>query len=105
MDLPPPTLPPRPLLKGAGGKRQLIPAIGHHYPDRFDRYIEPFFGSGAVFFDLLAAGRLEGKSGRLADLNPDLIGCSRALRDDAAAVVRALARLQREHRADGDACY
>ena len=42
---------------------------------------------------------------RLADLNPDLIGCYRALRDDAAAVVRALSRLEREHRSDGDACY
>jgi len=105
MHTPAPTRPSRPLLKWAGGKRQLIPAIGHHYPDRFDRYVEPFFGSGAVFFDLLASGRLQGKAVRLADLNPDLIGCYRALRDDAEAVVRALSRLEREHRSDGDACY
>jgi DNA adenine methylase len=85
----------RPLLKWAGGKRQLIPAIGHHYPDRFDRYIEPFLGSGAVFFDLLAAGRLQGRRVRLADLNPDLIGCYQALRDDVEAVIKALGRLER----------
>ena len=30
----------------------------------------------------------------LADLNPDLIGCYRALRDDTEAVVRALSRLE-----------
>jgi DNA adenine methylase len=95
----------RPLLKWAGGKRQLIPAIGHHYPDRFDRYIEPFLGSGAVFFDLLAAGRLQGRRVRLADLNPDLIGCYQALRDDVEAVIKALGRLEREHRKSGDACY
>ena len=105
MHTPAATLPSRPLLKWAGGKRQLIPAIGHHYPDRFDRYVEPFFGSVAVFFDLLATGRLQGKTVRLADLNPDLIGCYRALRDDTGAVVRALARLQREHRTGGDDCY
>jgi DNA adenine methylase len=105
MHTPAPSVPSRPLLKWAGGKRQLIPAIGHHYPTRFDRYIEPFFGSGAVYFDLLASGRLHRKKVRLADLNPDLIGCYRALRDDAEAVIRALSRLQREHRADGDACY
>ena len=105
MHRPAPARPSRPLLKWAGGKRQLIPVIGHHYPDRFDRYVEPFFGSGAVFFDLLASGRLQGKAVRLADLNPDLIGCYRALRDDVEAVVRALSRLEREHRSDGDACY
>ena len=65
--------PSRPLLKWAGGKRQLIPAIGHHYPDEFERYVEPFLGSGAVFFDLLAAGRLKGRRVRLADVNAGTI--------------------------------
>ena len=48
--------PSRPLLKWAGGKRQLLPALAAYYPARFDRYIEAFLGSGAVFFDLLAPG-------------------------------------------------
>ena len=43
----------RPLLKWAGGKRQLLPQLRAYYPEQFTRYIEPFFGSGAVFFDLL----------------------------------------------------
>ena len=46
----------RPLLKWAGGKRQLLPALRGFYPVGFNRYIEPFFGSGAVFFDLHARG-------------------------------------------------
>jgi DNA adenine methylase len=95
----------RPLLKWAGGKRQLIPAIGHHYPRAFKRYIEPFFGSGAVFFDLLAAGRLDQRKAWLGDMNPDLVGCYLALRDQTEAVIRALQTLERDHRRRGDDCY
>ena len=95
----------RPLLKWAGGKRQLLPALRRRYPASFDRYIEPFVGSGAVFFDLYAAGRLEGRPVRLVDLNPDLIGCYWAVRDQTEAVIAALQSLEEEHRARGSACY
>ena len=95
----------RPLLKWAGGKRQLLPVLRQYYPADFDRYVEPFVGSGAVFFDLYAAGRLEGRRVRLSDVNPDLIGCYRVVRDDADAVIDALAALDAEHRARGAACY
>ena len=95
----------RPLLKWAGGKRQLLPALRRHYPASFDRYIEPFVGSGAVFFDLYGAGRLEGRRARLVDVNADLIGCYRAVRDETEAVIAALEALEEEHRARGAACY
>jgi DNA adenine methylase len=95
----------RPLLKWAGGKRQLLPALSLHYPTRFTRYIEPFFGSGAVFFDLHTRGLLDGRSARLADANPDLVGCYRTVRDRTEAVITVLARLQTSHRARGDRFY
>jgi DNA adenine methylase len=91
----------RPFLKWAGGKRQLLPALRLHYPASFDRYIEPFLGSGAVFFDLHAAGRLAGRQVALFDLNPDLIGCYRALRDHTEEVIAALAKLAAQHEAKG----
>jgi DNA adenine methylase len=97
--------PTRPLLKWAGGKRQLLPVLRQHYPTSFDRYIEPFVGSGAVFFDLFSRGHLDGRVVRLADANPDLIGCYRAVRDQPEAVIAALRRLEREHRARGSECY
>ena len=97
--------PTRPLLKWAGGKRQLLPALRRHYPPSFDRYIEPFLGSGAVFFDLFSAGRLAGRIVRLADSNPDLIGCYRAVRDEPHAVITALRDLERGHRARGSLFY
>ena len=40
----------RPILKWAGGKRQLLPALRRYYPAAFNRYVEPFLGSGAVLF-------------------------------------------------------
>jgi len=95
----------RPLLKWAGGKRQLLPEIRHFYPSSFHQYWEPFLGSGAVFFDLYAAGRLAGHSVRLLDSNPDLIACYASVRDTPGAVVAALERLAAEHAKRGRAHY
>ena len=95
----------RPLLKWAGGKRQLLPALRHYYPQQFDRYIEPFFGSGAVFFDLLNLGRLRGKRVKLADLNPDLVGCYLTVRDEVEAVIASLHTLAQEHARRGNDYY
>jgi DNA adenine methylase len=99
------TNPVRPLLKWAGGKRQLIPVLAEHYPTRFGRYVEPFVGSGAVFFDLLNRGRLTGCRIQLSDMNPDLIGCYWMVRDRTDDVIRALRALARKYRLDGYASY
>jgi DNA adenine methylase len=42
----------KPLLKWSGGKYDELPHILKHVPACFETYIEPFFGSGAVFFAL-----------------------------------------------------
>ncbi len=39
-----------PVLKYRGGKSREIPRFLQYIPDDFDRYIEPFFGGGAVYF-------------------------------------------------------
>ena len=95
----------RPLLKWAGGKRQLLPALRGYYPAEFRTYREPFVGSGAVFFDLFGAGHLDGRRVRLTDVNPDLIGCYRTVRDQADKVIRELQALSEEHRSRGAECY
>lgn len=41
----------KPLYKWPGGKAREIPVIEKHLPE-FDRYVEPFFGGGALFFHL-----------------------------------------------------
>jgi DNA adenine methylase len=96
---------PRPLLKWAGGKRQLLPALRTFYPAAFNRYFEPFLGSGAVFFDLHARGLLTGRDAALTDNNLDLIACYRAVRDSPDQVISALSRLARGHERDGARHY
>ncbi len=97
--------PLRPLLKWAGGKRQLLPELRPFYPNAFRRYFEPFLGSGAVFLDLYNAGLLDGRETRLSDINADIIGCYRAVRDDVAAVIAALHAHDRRYRAEGGAHF
>ena len=41
-----------PVLKYRGGKSREIPRFLQYIPDDFNRYIEPFFGGGAVYFYL-----------------------------------------------------
>lgn len=65
-----------PVLKWAGGKKQLLPQIRDRYPaklkeNKITTYIEPFFGGGAVFFDIISNFQL--KKAYLFDINPELI--------------------------------
>ena len=83
----------RPVLKWAGGKRQLLPELRRFVPPRFRSYHEPFFGSGALFFDLCERGELRARSARLVDTNADLIGCYTAIARDVEAVIRSLRSL------------
>lgn len=95
-------VPLRPILKWAGGKRQLLPELRRFYPDRFRTYFEPFLGSGAVFLDLHNSGRLDGHDVRLSDINADVIGCYRAVRDSVDEVIGWLRTLESGYQASGE---
>ena len=95
----------RPILKWAGGKRQLLPELRPFYPRRFDRYLEPFLGSGAVFLDLHNRGLLDGRKVALSDINADVIGCYRAVRDEPGKVVATLRALEADHGRSGAAHF
>jgi DNA adenine methylase len=98
-------VPTRPFLKWAGGKRQLLPALRRYYPRDFGAYFEPFLGSGAVFFDLHAAGLLDGRPSMLTDTNRDVIGTYLAVRDRLDRVIVHLKKLAAGHAAGGAAHY
>ena len=42
----------KPILKWAGGKRQLLPILIRHIPDKFNTYYEPFIGGAALLISL-----------------------------------------------------
>jgi DNA adenine methylase len=65
-----------PFLKWAGGKRWFTERHLDLLPENYERYIEPFLGSGAVFFSEKPTSAV------LSDLNPDLIATYRAVRDN-----------------------
>ena len=64
-----------PILKWAGGKRQLLTSLYNHFPTSFNRYHEPFLGGGALFFDL------EPDRGSINDANTRLINFYEQVRD------------------------
>lgn len=63
-----------PLIRWAGSKRRLISELELSVPNSFDRYVEPFFGSGCLFFKLMP------KKAVLGDLNEDLMSFYRQIR-------------------------
>lgn len=78
----------RPFIKWAGGKGQLLGAIGEAIPARMKRYYEPFLGGGAVFFAMAAEERFE--SATLNDCNTDLVELYKTVRDSPDELIAAL---------------
>lgn len=70
-----PTL-PKPFLKWAGGKNQLIEQITNFFPKDLSegaikKYVEPFIGGGAVFF--YVAYKYQIQELFISDINPELV--------------------------------
>jgi DNA adenine methylase len=82
---------PRPFLKWAGGKGQLIQQYLPHFPRQFDTYYEPFLGGGAIFFHLLPTQAV------LTDLNPELVNVYCCIRDRVEEVIFHLQYHQQHH--------
>jgi DNA adenine methylase len=79
----------RPFIKWAGGKTQLLPAIGPLLPARRIRtYYEPFLGGGAVFWSVAQTRKFE--RAVLNDWNRELIDTYTVLRDSCETLIGAL---------------
>jgi DNA adenine methylase len=61
----------KPLIKWAGGKRQLLSRLQARLPDRWGTYYEPFIGGGALLAELATQQRLS--TAVIGDLNPELV--------------------------------
>ena len=71
----------KPILKWAGGKTQMLGDIMPKVPKTFGRYIEPFFGGGALFF------ALQPENAIISDSNPELINMYRQVADHVDEVI------------------
>jgi DNA adenine methylase len=83
-----------PFLKWPGGKRWFIRNHLDLLPGTYNRYIEPFLGSGAVFFHLQPENAL------LGDTNPDIVAAYEGLKADWRFIKRSLQYHQRMHSKD-----
>ena len=79
-----------PLLKWAGGKRQLRAELIRRLPDRWDTYFEPFIGGGALLVELANMGRLG--NAIAGDKNPELVSLYRVVRQHPERLIEALSR-------------
>jgi len=81
----------KPFLNWPGGKRWLVSGHARLLSGANSRLVEPFVGSGAVFF------HLEPRNAVLSDTNEQLIEAYRVVRDEPDAVLAVLSRHDREH--------
>lgn len=81
--------PPGPLIRWAGSKRRLIGQLEAMSPNSYNRYIEPFFGSGVLYF------RLRPSVAVLGDINNDLINFYRFMRSSPRLVWNSAIRIGR----------
>ena len=89
----------KPFVKWAGGKSQLLTEIRANYPQRVERYCEPFVGGGAVLFDVLQTFHPE--QVLINDINAELMSTYAHIRDNVENLIAMLSGLQAKYRSQG----
>jgi DNA adenine methylase len=80
----------KPVLKWAGGKTQILHEILPRLPSEYEHYHEPFFGGGAVFFDI------QPPNGTINDRNSRLMNFYFQVRDNHEELIEVNKNHQRE---------
>lgn len=80
----------KPPFKWAGGKSQLLGQFESLLPKKFDLYIEPFVGSGALFFHLLPPKAI------LIDLNFDVVNFYNVVKNNLDELIEDLKKHKNE---------
>ena len=96
-------LEPKPFVKWAGGKRQLLTELEKNFPKKFGTYFEPFLGGGAVLFDLLA--KKPNLKCSVSDLNSDLVLAYVTIRDKLGRLIESLENHSENYHNDSTGYY
>ena len=93
----------KPILKWVGGKRELIPEIRKYYEFlKFDKYIEPFFGGGSVYLDIINNfGNEKSEKSIINDINTDLIEMYRNIKSNPDEILNNCNLLEINYKEDG----
>ncbi len=94
---------PKPFVKWAGGKRQLLAELEKNFPKQFGTYFEPFLGGGAVLFDLLA--KKSNLKCSVSDLNSDLVLAYVTIRDKLGRLIESLENHSKNYHKDSTGYY
>lgn len=90
-------------VKWAGGKGQLLDQLEPLFPKKFNRYLEPFLGSGAVFFYIIQ--KYSPKEIIISDINEELINSYEVIRDNVKELIIELKQHKEYHMAEGKKYY
>jgi len=82
-------------VKWAGGKKQLLEQFKPFFPEKINRYLEPFVGGGAVLFYVLK--NYKPKEVFIFDINEELINTYEIIRDDVENLIEELKKLKELH--------
>lgn len=80
----------KPVLKWAGGKTQMLDILVQNMPTKFNKYIEPFIGGGALFFELAP------KNAIISDSNPELINMYKVIAEDVDELIVKLKEMKND---------
>ena len=94
---------PKPFVKWAGGKRQLLAELEKSFPKQFGTYFEPFLGGGALLFDLLA--KKPNLKCSVSDLNSDLVLAYVTIRDKLGRLIESLENHSKNYHKDSTGYY
>jgi len=82
----------KPFVKWAGGKSQLLNDIRAKYPEKIDKYCEPFVGGGAVLLDLLA--NCHPNEILINDINGELVNTYAQIKNNVDELIKMLSEMQ-----------
>ena len=94
---------PKPFVKWAGGKRQLIPILNQNIPESFGTYYEPFLGGGALLFHILTDKN--GQKCSISDLNSDLVLAYTTIRDRIDSLIASLKNHEKNYQKNSESYY